>query len=99
MPSSVKNQKLNPATTQQPTATGLSQNALIIASGQYITAEDVAHQFKAGPRKAKALFKEMQHLYGLKPTFFHLALFSGTNELEAMMKDLMQARKQRNPNA
>lgn len=82
------------APAQQPAA-GLSQGALLITSGQGITADDVAHQMQAGPGKAKKLFKEMQQLYGAKPTFLHLALFSGATDLQTMMQGLAEARRQR----
>ncbi|SNR88626.1 hypothetical protein [Hymenobacter mucosus] len=76
-----------------PATSGLSQNALIIASGQYATVEDVAHVMKADPKKAAKLFKELQRVWEPKPTFFHLAMFSGENDLEKMIQGLMEARK------
>ncbi|WP_139926362.1 hypothetical protein [Hymenobacter sp. DG01] len=96
------------ASTVQPSAvapeqaaaatSGLSQNALILASGQNATVEDVAHVMKADQKKAKKLFKEMQGIYSPTPTLFQLALFNGENDLEKMLKSVMEARKQASAN-
>ena len=96
------------ASTVQPSAvapeqaaaatSGLSQNALILASGQNATVEDVAHVMKADQKKAKKLFKEMQGIYSPTLTLFQLALFSGENDLEKMLKSVMEARKQASAN-
>lgn len=49
---------------------------------------------KADPKKAAKLFKELQRVWEPKPTFFHLAMFSGENDLEIMIQGIMEARKQ-----
>ena len=59
----------------------------IIAS-QAATVQDVAQQMKASPRTAAKLLKEMQELYGEKPTLLNLALFSGAPDLMAMIHAL-----------
>ncbi|MDF7815481.1 MULTISPECIES: hypothetical protein [Hymenobacter] len=71
----------------------LSRNAEIIVSGQWATVEDVAHLMKCSPRRAAKLFKEMQESYGDKPTFLHLALFTGASNLVEMAQQVMAARR------
>ena len=69
----------------------LSYAAQAIVSSQYATAKAVEHQMKVKPRKAGQLFKEMQQLYGDKPTLLNLALFSGAPDLLVMIKELREA--------
>jgi hypothetical protein len=69
----------------------LSYAAQAIVSGQYATAKAVEVQMKVTPRKAGQLFKEMQQLYGDKPTLLNLALFSGAPDLLVMIKELREA--------
>jgi len=69
----------------------LSYAAQAIVSGQYATAKAVEVQMKVTPRKAGQLFREMQQLYGDKPTLLNLALFSGAPDLLVMIKELREA--------
>lgn len=72
---------------------GLGESALVLVSSQRVTLADTAFQMKAGPRKAKALFAELQQNWNGQATFLHLALFSGETNLEAMIGRLMAERK------
>lgn len=71
----------------------LSPNMEIIVAGQVVTAADVAHWMNADPRQGAKLFKEMQKLYGAKPTMLDLAMFSGATMLAPVAASVIAARR------
>ncbi|NML68159.1 hypothetical protein HHL22_23410 [Hymenobacter sp. RP-2-7] len=71
----------------------LSPNMEIIVAGQVMTAADVAHWMNADPRQGAKLFKEMQKLYGSKPTMLDLAMFSGATMLAPVAASVIAARR------
>jgi hypothetical protein len=72
----------------------LSPNMEFLLAGQSVTPADVAHWLDADTKQAAKLFKEMQRIYGPKPTMVDLGLFSCATELAPMVGSIMQARKQ-----
>lgn len=81
---------------QQPAevpAPDLSPNMEIIVGGQLVTAADVAHWMNAAPKEGKKLFKEMQDIYGARPTMLHLAIFSGATMLAPVAASVVAARR------
>ena len=72
----------------------LSPNMEFLLAGQTVTAADVAHWLDADPKQVGKLFKEMQRIYGPRPTMLDLGLFSCATELAPMVGSVMQARKQ-----
>jgi len=75
----------------------LSPNMEFLLAGQMVTPVDVAHWLDADPKQAGKLFKEMQRIYGPKPTMVDLGLFSCATELAPMLGSVMLARKQAAP--
>ena len=71
----------------------LSPNMEFLLAGQTVTAADVAHWLDADPKQVGKLFKEMQRIYGPRPTMLDLGLFSCATELAPMVGSVMQARK------
>jgi hypothetical protein len=65
-----------------------------LLAGQTVTPADVAHWLDADPKQAGKLFKEMQRIYGPKPTMVDLGLFSCATMLAPMLGSVMLARKQ-----
>jgi hypothetical protein len=84
---------LRPQPEPEPFAE-LSPNMELLLSGQAVSVADVAHWLDADPKQAGRLFKEMQRLYGPKPTMLDLGLFSGATELAPLVGSVTQARKQ-----
>ncbi|TDN39882.1 hypothetical protein E4631_23440 [Hymenobacter sp. UV11] len=81
---------------QQPAeapAPDLSPSMEILVGGQLVTAADVAHWMNADPKQGKKLFKEMQGLYGAKPTMLDLAMFSGATMLAPVAASVVAARR------
>ncbi|MBF9144402.1 hypothetical protein [Hymenobacter properus] len=72
----------------------LSPNMEFLLAGQLVTVADVAHWLDADPKQAGKLFKQMQHLYGPKPTMLNLGMFSCATEMAPMVGSVMLARKQ-----
>nr|GEY37290.1 hypothetical protein [Tanacetum cinerariifolium] len=62
----------------------LSPNMEFLLAGQSVTPADVAHWLDADTKQAAKLFKEMQRIYGPKPTMVDLGLFSCATELAPM---------------
>ncbi|MDO7887841.1 hypothetical protein [Hymenobacter cheonanensis] len=71
----------------------LSPNMEIIVAGQVVTAADVAHWMNTDPKQGAKLFKEMQKLYGAKPTMLDLAMFSGATMLAPVAASVIAARR------
>lgn len=71
----------------------LSPSMEIIIGAQPVTAADVGHWMSAEPKQGVKLFKEMQHLYGAKPTMLDLALFSGATMLAPVAASVVAARR------
>ena len=71
----------------------LSPNMEIIVVGQVVTAADVAHWMNADPKQGAKLFKEMQRIYGTKPTMLDLAMFSGATMLAPVAASIIAARR------
>ncbi|GAB3841099.1 hypothetical protein [Hymenobacter jeollabukensis] len=84
---------LQPQPEPEPFAE-LSPNMELLLAGQTVSVADVAHWLDADPKQASRLFKEMQRLYGPKPTLLDLGLFSGVTEMAPMVGSVTQARKQ-----
>lgn len=84
---------LRPQPAPEPFAQ-LSPNMEFLLGGQLVTAADVAHWLDADPKQAGKQFKEMQRIYGPKPTMLDLGLFSCATELAPMVGSVMLARKQ-----
>ncbi|MFD2719902.1 hypothetical protein ACFST9_14330 [Hymenobacter monticola] len=72
----------------------LSPNIEFLLAGQLVTVADMAHWLDADYKQAGKLFKEMQFIYGPKPTMLDLGLFSCATELAPMVGSVMLARKQ-----
>ncbi len=84
---------LRPQPAPEPFAQ-LSPNMEFLLGGQLVTVADVAHWLDADPKQAGKQFKEMQRIYGPKPTMLDLGLFSCATELAPMVGSVMLARKQ-----
>lgn len=84
---------LRPQPAPEPFAE-LSPNMKFLLSNQTVTPADVAHWLDADPKQAGRLFKDLQRLYGAKPTLLHLGLYSGVTELSPLVGSVMLARKQ-----
>lgn len=72
----------------------LSPNMEFLVGGQLVTVADVAYWLDADAKQAGKLFKEMQRIYGPKPTILELGLFSCATELAPIVGSVMLARKQ-----
>lgn len=65
----------------------------ILVGGQLVTVADVGHWMNAEPKQAGKLFKEMQGLYGARPTILHLTMFSRATMLAAVAASVIAARR------
>lgn len=71
----------------------LSPNMEYIVAAQPITAADVAHWMETSPKQGAKMLKDMQNLYGERPAFVHLGLYSAATTFAAMVGSVTQARR------
>jgi hypothetical protein len=65
-----------------------------LLANKTITAADVAHWMETDPKQGAKMYKELQKMYGPKPTMLHLGLYSCTTMMAPMLGSVMAARSQ-----